>query len=418
MLKDTTYGLGSLVNQKLKFEQLKKNGLEKISFLKKHLNKPDYFKPKKTFLLAEVERLTGIPRSSIRDKEKSGYLSYIEPVQADNKRLYTLNDINTIRDLFKKGFFNGSVTRPSNLNPLVIAFSMFKGGVGKTTQATHLGAHCALAGLKVLLIDLDPQASSTFVFGYIPSVDIQSGNTMFTSLIEYPTHIKEVIQPTHYDGLDIITSGLELQSADIMLPNNSYNNSDKLGAPLLRLCQSLNHVKNNYDIIILDCAPNHAATTMNALAASDGVILPVTPNMLSYGSSIQFIQTLFELSGTLLSYRDEILSKNDAHNLKPYLDHSINKLFRILITNDPADKEAQDVTDAIRNLYGSYVLPRPMSRTIALARSSNDMSLIYDLKRQEVRGSKESYDRGIASMKAVNDDILTLISSVWELNNG
>lgn len=411
------YGLGNLENQMSVFTKIKDNGLKNIQFLKNHLNKPEYNKPKKSFSISDVERLLGISRSSIRDKEKAGKISYADETDLANKTAYTLDDLNKIRDFFKKGFFNGSVSRPTHLQPLALAFSMFKGGVGKTTQATHLAAHCAIQGLKTLLVDLDPQASATFVYGYLPSVDIQSGNTIFSSLLDDPNHIKSIIKPTHYDGLHIITSGLELQSADIVLPNNNLNNSEEMGPPLLRLYNALRTIKNDYDIIIFDCAPNHAATTMNALAAADGFILPVTPNMLSYGSSIQFTQTLVELTWALTNYRDNVDHKSDNLSIHDMLSNYSNKLFRVLITDDPSDIEAQDATDAIRNLFGSYVLPRPMSRTIALTRSSNDMSLLYDLRRQEVRGSKESFDRGLASMKAVNDDILINIRSIWGLDN-
>ena len=376
MLKNKSHGLGSLQDQANKYAVFKNDGLRNIGILKNLLNKPDYNKPKKTFLLSEVERLLEIARSSIRDKERAGKIVYKDGITGENKKHYTLDDLNTIRAAFNKGFFNGSIKRPAHLSPLVIAFSMFKGGVGKTTQATHLAAHFAIKGAKVLLIDLDPQASATFVFGYIPSVDIHNGNTMFSCLIDDPANIKNIIQPTHYELVDIITSGLELQAADIMLPNPNYNNADVNGPPLLRLHRALQHI-TDYDVIILDCAPNHAATTMNALAAADSIILPVSPSMLSYGSSIQFIQTLEELTMSLIHYRDEQLVHSDKFNLKPFLENHLNKLFRILITNDPGDKEAQDVTASIRELYGEHVLPRPMARTIALARSSNDMALIY-----------------------------------------
>ncbi len=103
---------------------------------------------------------------------------------------------------------------------------------------------------------------------------------------------------------------------------------------------------------------------------------------------------------------------------KSLLHQVFNYLFRVLITNDPADAETQDVSSTIRKLYGDLVLPRPMVNTIALARASNDLSLLYDLKRSEVRGSKESFDRGITSIKVINDDILTLLSSMWGVTRG
>lgn len=415
MNEGNNIGLGSLESQLSVFEKLTKNGLESLNNLKSILNKPEYNKPRKTFNKSEIERITGVARSSLRDNEKTNKIAYDSDspaLHADNKRKeYTIKDLNAIRDFFGKGFFNGQIERPANLKTISIAFSMFKGGVGKTTQAAHLAAHCAIAGLKVLLVDLDPQATATFAYGYVPTIDIHEGTTIYGALIEDKNLIKDIIKPTHYDNLDIITSGLELQGADIALPSPNLNNQEEMGPPLLRIFNTIEVIKNQYDVIIFDCAPNHAATTMNALTAADGIILPVMPSMYSYSSAIQFCETLSELTDVLINNRNN----PDSQVTKRFLDAKQNKIFKILLTNDPAHSEANDATAAIRALFGNYVLPRPMCRTIALDRTSNDMSLLYDLKRQDVRGSKESFDRGLAGMKAVNDDILTLLKSVWRI---
>jgi len=351
--------------------------------------------------------------------ETRGYLGYPSSLESP-KQKYSLEDIKMLRQHFKKGFFNGESIRPTYLtSPIVIATAMFKGGVGKTTQSTHLAAHCAIAGLNTLLIDLDPQASATLTLGYVPSMDLENGNTIYDSLINDPKHILSVIKKTHYYGLDLVTSGLELQGADLTLPNFDENNSERLGSPLLRLKKVLSLPElSHYDVIILDCAPNHVAVTMNALTAADGIILPVNPAMLAYGSSIQFIETLESLTQQLIFFRDELIQNGDnKHNELQVLKSMSNKLFRIMVTNDEGNSENKDTSDAIRNLYGNYVLKQHMIHTIALPRTSNDLALLYDLKRADVRGSKESFDRGLVCMKEINDDILSLLSSIWGFNN-
>lgn len=419
-----TYGLGSVEEQASSYESLIQSGLSKIVDLKKYINQPEYEKMVKSYTLADVERITEIPRNTIREKEKSGQLCYSEDstlyksTELNLKKEYTLQDIKLIRKLFNKGFFNGSVERPHDLQPIILSMGMFKGGVGKTVHATHLAAHLAINGLNVLLGDLDPQASATFMFGYIPGIDINADKSILTALTDNPEDIRNVIRPTHYHGLDIITSGLELQAADIALPNFNLNNANVLGSPLLRLKKALKLVPQ-YDVIILDCAPNHAATTMNALTASDAIIIPITPSMVAYGSSVQFLQTLGELAGSLLAFKTD-KSKTSSNSLaeKELVESCHNKLFRVLITNDSGDNESRDVSAAIKSLYGELVLPRPMINTIALSRASNDIGLLYDLKRSDVRGSKESFDRGLFCMKEVNDDILKLIASIWGISYG
>ena len=404
-------GLGDASQQHKKYAELHQRGLSSVKHLKSLINKPSYDKENKTFNLSEVSRLINVSRSTIKDNEMSGHLEYSDGTK--QKSEYNLDDIKIIRNHFKKGFFNGSTKRPDNLSPLTIAMAMFKGGVGKTTHATHLATHCAIHGLNTLLIDLDPQASATLTLGYIPSVDLIDGETMLNALLDDPNEISNIIKRTHYHGLDIVTSGLELQSADLVLPNPYHNNEEKLGAPLLRLKESLLCL-TKYDVVILDCPPNHGATTMNALTAADGIILPITPTMLAYGSSIQFIQTLKELTGTLEKYQnntEKMANQSEVDIIK----NLKNQLFRVLITNDERNDESQDATAAIRGLYQNYVLPRPMVHSIALPRTSNDLALLYDIKRAQVRGSKESFDRGLACMKDVNDDILLLLAKLWEL---
>jgi chromosome partitioning protein len=416
-----TYGLGSVEEQVNLYGSLVESGLGKIVDLKKYINQPEYEKRAKTYTLADVERITDIPRNTIREKEKSGQLHYPENTELNNptslnpKKEYTLQDIKLIKKLFHKGFFNGSVDRPHDLQPIILSMGMFKGGVGKTVHATHLAAHLAINGLNVLLGDLDPQASATFMFGYIPGIDINADKSILTALIDNPEDIRNVIRPTHYHGLDIITSGLELQAADIALPNFNLNNAKQLGSPLLRLKKALKLVPQ-YDVVILDCAPNHAATTMNALTASDAIIIPITPSMVAYGSSVQFLQTLGELADSLLTFQNS--NSDQSLDEQELVKTCYNKLFRVLITNDSGDNESRDVSAAIKSLYGELVLPRPMINTIALSRASNDIGLLYDIKRSDVRGSKESFDRGLFCMKEVNDDILKLIASIWGISYG
>lgn len=170
-------GLGELENQSFIYGELHKRGLQTIKELKEIANRPSYDKSPKTYTISEVERLLGISRVTIRDNEKKRNLKYSDSESITKKAEYRLNDISVIRDYFKKGFFNGAVKRPKSERPIVLAMGMFKGGVGKTTQSTHLAAYCAISGLKTCLIDTDPQGSATLTCGYIPSVDLNSSKS-------------------------------------------------------------------------------------------------------------------------------------------------------------------------------------------------------------------------------------------------
>ena len=128
-------------------------------------------------------------------------------------------------------------------------------------------------------------------------------------------------------------------------------------------------------------------------------------------AQFSFTQTLEELATALVNYKSSISKDGDQFGELDLLNDIQNKLFRILITNDEMTKESEAATDAIRKLYGGFVLPRTMLHSIALPRTSNDLSLLSDMKRSQIRGAKESFDRGFMSMNVVNDDIIELFKN-------
>jgi chromosome partitioning protein len=146
---------------------------------------------------------------------------------------------------------------------VVISMCNQKGGVGKTTSTINLGAALAEYGRKVLLVDLDPQGALSAGLG-VPHYEL--AHTVHNLMIEPRVGIDEVLIHTRVDGLDLIPSNIDLSAAEIQLVNE-VGREQTLG-------RALRPVLDRYDYVLIDCQPSLGLLTVNALACSDGVIIP------------------------------------------------------------------------------------------------------------------------------------------------
>src|SRR6266516_4400289 len=159
----------------------------------------------------------------------------------------------------------------------VIAFANQKGGVAKTTTTLNLGAALAEEGHRVLAVDLDPQGNLTMSQGWNPD---EIERSMFDVLV-HQLPIQEIVRPAE---IDVAVSSIDLAGAELAL-------SSMIGRERA-LAKALASVKGTYDYILIDTPPSLGLLTINALVASDGVIVPVQCEYLSLRGLVQLENTL------------------------------------------------------------------------------------------------------------------------------
>lgn len=165
----------------------------------------------------------------------------------------------------------------------IIAFANQKGGVAKTTSTHNIGVALSDQDKKVLLIDLDSQASLTLSVGFEP---LEIKKNIVNVLDRVPCEIKECIYPIK-ENLHIITSMIDLAGLEMeMLSRTSRENILK---------RALEPIKNEYDFILIDCPPQLSILTVNALSCADGVIIPTKTDYLSYRGIKQLLESIDEV---------------------------------------------------------------------------------------------------------------------------
>lgn len=232
----------------------------------------------------------------------------------------------------------------------VLVITNQKGGVGKTTTSVNLAASLAMAGRRVLLIDLDPQGNATMGSG----VDKHGLKTTVYDVLLGSVAISAVKVRSETGGYDLIPANRELAGAEVEMVDLPERET--------RLKTAIEDIKNRYDFVLIDCPPALNLLTVNGLCAANAVMIPMQCEYYALEGLSDLVQTI----------------KKVRLSLNPTLE--IEGLLRTMY--DPRNVLAQQVSDQLQQHFGEKVYRTVIPRNIRLAEAPSHGTPALNFDRQ------------------------------------
>lgn len=232
----------------------------------------------------------------------------------------------------------------------IIAFSNQKGGVGKTTTCVNIAAYLAENGKKVLVIDLDSQANASSSLGIF---DKKAHNSTYDVLLGDKS-VSDCARDTEINGLKLIPANSDLAGADIELA--SVRGRERV------LANKLLAVEDDFDYILIDCAPSLGLVIVNALTAADGIVVPIVCEYLALEGLAQMMNT--------------------ARLVRKHLNPSLEIAGVVLTMYDGRSKLTREVREQVDKLFLGKVFETTVPKNVRLAEapSYGKPILLYDKK--------------------------------------
>ena len=348
---------------------------------------------------------------------------------------FTLDEVLRLRAHFAMGGSKAKEYqpyRPEGLPAKMVAVANFKGGVGKTSTAAHLAMSAALDGYKVLVLDLDSQGSMTSIFG--GKVDDEWGTVFPLLARHYGQHLRsenqkrmergeqplplddtlsealditanDLIKPTHWPNIDLIGAQLNLYWAEFQIPVwRMQARGWKLWDALTESLEA-DGVLDKYDLIFIDTPPALGYLTINGLAASDILLVPLGASFLEFDSTGRFFDMLHSTFASIEEGeniaaralgRDELAFEWDA--------------VRAVVTRYDGAQQAE-LAGLMQAYLGRTLSPHRQDFTALIGQAGEQVSGIYEADYRDF--NRETYVRGRETFDATYAAFKELLLGVW-----
>jgi chromosome partitioning protein len=356
---------------------------------------PSRVKKLRKWNAAEVAALLGLSDDSFRRRlKKTPDIPQGETV--NGRRLFTLEDIHNLQTVLGL-----RPRRDSTDKSIVLALANFKGGVAKTTSSVHLAQYLCLRGYRVLLIDLDAQASLTQLFGILPHTEVPESQTALPYFEgerlgseNWTGTLRSAIRKTHWHDLDLLASNLAFYGAEFSIASRLAREEGFNFFTVL--ANGLETVKHDYDVVIMDTAPSLSFVNSNALYAVDGIVITMPPAMMDLQSAGLFFRWLVELV--------DLFNRVGPEKVYDFL--------AILMTKMKANDDVHEtISNWIRTRFPKFTISAPMLETKVLQKIGPEILTAYEVQTYE--GDSRTFERAIQAMNVVNAEIEGAIQNVW-----
>lgn len=339
------------------------------------------------FPMGKAAEMIGRSSESIREAEASGRLPPPE-LSATKRRIgYTLSEINNMRRVF-----GTQPWRAESDEPVILSIQNFKGGVGKSTIAVHTAHYLALKGYRVLLVDCDPQGSSTSLMGLNPDVDLSGGETLYPYLRRDYEDLSYAIRKTHWEGLDLIPANLDLFSSEyemaVLLKDNPIH-FDWLRDGIERAAQ-------NYDVVILDSPPALGFISLSVLRAANALLIPTLPSNVDLFSTRKFISMMTDVLEQLSSLPRE----------RTY------KFLRVVISRGSDTKTSHgEMSHFMEETWGRRLMRAQLKDSAEIDNAGMLLKSVYEIG--QPTASRQTWTRCMSYLDAYGKELELLIRKTW-----
>jgi len=316
--------------------------------------RPNPVKRAPQFTSSQLAELCGIDRARLNYLLSRGGFPTGTLQKTGNSRIFSLEEAQTWIQSMPH-----FVPKPDGVPGSVLLVTMLKGGSTKTTSTMSFAQGLTLHGRKVLVIDLDPQASLSELCGIFIQNEVEEDDTVLR-FIEDPenTTLDELIKPTYWANLDAIPAHIGLFGAEFQIPSMLIQDRKFRFFDILR------------DYILIDTPPSLSYMNINALMAADALIMPIVPESLDALSSLTFWSLLRDFSGPISQH------------------YGFNKTYdfvSVLLTKVDNNKGG---TGAVRHLlqhaYTNWVSPIEVPYSAAMSNASVVISTVFDLNKNDM----------------------------------